>query len=120
MLYSFEDALAVANAAKAQIGIPGLMVVGASDLAVIREDALGLTFRARIHPFTKTGKRAGQARVMRVSVVINGMDYWDVKVQRSDGEMHFIAEDVAANELQRLMLALDYDGQEVVNPKYWG
>ena len=116
--YTREEARPTAEAARRQIGWQGLATLGASDLAVVRDPMPGLTFLARIHPFTKTGKRAGRARVMRVFVTINHLDLWDVKVEL-DGEEHYAVTDVYAGDLQKLMVALDYDGPEVVNPRYW-
>lgn len=116
----------VAGEIKRQIGVHGLMTVGAHKFFRLPQDR-GLGFKARIHPFTKTGKRAGAPRIMTVTVVLNATDTYDVKVRYrrkvtgtpyKEGVVHYEATGIYADQLPRLMLALDYFGPETLNPRY--
>lgn len=81
----------------------------------------GLTFKARVLPFTKTGKRGTGARVMRVSIYLNGLDYYDVEVgwlRGTEWVTHYSGTNVDAFSLNRVLLSLDYDGPTVRNPRY--
>lgn len=85
-----------------------------------------LVFTATILPMTKNGTRGTAARTMTVTISHNAADYYDVHVtypQRGDRygikppTVHFEAEDVDASNLSRLLLALDYNGNTVLNPR---
>lgn len=112
----------VANAIRQQLGVPGFMTLGASDLYyTVESDMPGLAFKARILPFLKNGKRGSRPRVMDVRILLNAMDTYDVRVGYLNGVYwvsHYVAKDVYADQLQRLALALDYNGPEVLNPRY--
>ena len=84
-----------------------------------------LTFEARILPFTKAGKRAGRPRIMTVQVRLNGLDLYDTEVvyyrnssSRGSTERvtHYEAT-IDVSDLNRTLLALDYDGDHVLNPR---
>lgn len=128
-----REALAViTDTIREQIGSGVLMSLGAHNFhsnygkLVQGEDDFYLTdatlaFHARILPFLKSGKRGTGPRKMFVSVTLNGTDYYDIKVLfEKGGELveHFSATDVDAFSLARTMLALDYNGPEVLNPRY--
>lgn len=124
----------VAQVIHRQIGGGVLMSLGAHNLGhgnlapvVGAFPQPGLVFNARILPFTKSGKRSGSARVMLVVVSLNAMDYYDVLVTyNAPGDrygaqgpvVHYEAADVDFETLPRLLLALDYDGETVLNPRY--
>ena len=82
-----------------------------------------LIFQARILPFKKNGERAEAPRVMYVVVSLTPNDTYEITVSyyashsepRAD---HFHATDVYAEDLSRTLLALDYDGDTVLNPRY--
>lgn len=108
----------IATTIKNQIGIGSLMTLGAHAL---REDCNGraLTFKALILPFRKDGSRGTRARKMEVSVLLQEDDTYSVAVyDLTNLNQHYSRDDVYAHELPRLMLALDYDGDEVLNPRY--
>lgn len=97
----------VAQTIRSQIAVSTFMTLGASDLM---RDGADFTFRARIIP---TGKQA--PRVMRVTVHLNGMDLYDVKViftpsKWADPVTHFERTDVYAKDLNRVLFALDREG----------
>ena len=118
-----NETQSVAQIIRDQIGVLGLMTLGASDLHYFKNSAgePGLTFIARILPFTKNGERSSRPSKMQVSVTLSSMDLYNVTVvRRARGETitHFKGEDLSASDLQPLMVALDYDGDEVLNPRY--
>lgn len=87
-----------------------------------------LIFNATILPMTKAGKRGTAARTMQVTVSLNALDYYDIRVtynQRGDKYglkdpvVHYEATDIDVSTLAPLMLSLDYDGDTVTNPRYF-
>lgn len=117
-----EDQI-IAQTIRDQIGVYGLMTLGASQLHYFKNSVgePGLTFTARILPFTKSGARSSRPAKMRVDVVLSCMDLYDVTVvrhTRGEREVHFRGEGLDASDLQTLMVALDYDGDETLNPRY--
>lgn len=58
------------------------MSLGAHEFARLTSEGreIGLTFKARILPFTKAGTRSPRPRIMRVTVELNHLDYYDVRV----------------------------------------
>lgn len=122
-----------ADIIRQQIETGVFMSLGARDLrhgniAATPESAAlpSLIFTATILPMTKDGSRGTAARSMTVTIGHNAADYYDVRVtypQRGDRYgikppvVHFKADDVDAASLSRLLLALDYDGAEVLNPR---
>lgn len=118
------NTVTVSDIIRRQIGQGVLMSLGAR--AFVAYEA-GLAFDATILPMTKSGKRATAARTMRVYVKLNAADYYDISVtypRRGDRygihapEVHYEAADVDALQLSGLLLALDYDGETVLNPRY--
>jgi len=112
---------------RSQINFGVLMALGAHDLRLVSatENHLGgMTFKARILPFTKSGNRGSATRVMDVTITLNGMDYYDIRVtyapvgHRFDRVEHANIKDVDVFALNHVLLALDYDGPQVLNPRY--
>lgn len=106
---------------RAAIGEGALMSVGAHHVANVpgRHQLGGLAFLARILPMTKTG-RSERPSLMGVLVSLTPADEIDVEVIRArDGQEHTQLRGVYLDQLQRIILALDYDGPEVMNPRYW-
>lgn len=129
------DTAAIAHTFQRQITNGVLMSLGAHNFVhgniTATEDSTplpSLAFNARILPMTKSGARGSAPRTMRVVVSLNGADLYDVHVsyrQRGDRYglkprvVHHEATDVYADELPRLLLALDYDGATVLNPRHY-
>lgn len=106
---------------RAAIGEGALMSVGAHQVANVpgRYQLGGLVFLARILPMTKTG-RSEQPSIMGVLVSLTPADEIDIEVIRaSNNQEHATILSVYIDQLDRLILALDYDGPEVLNPRYW-
>ena len=98
------------------IGPYVFMSLGASQLAAVpgRYDRGGLLFTARILPFTRT------ARNMAVLVSTSPLDEIEIEVREyARGVQHVKVEGVYIDQLARVLLALDYDGTEALNPRYW-
>ena len=103
-----------------------LMSLGAHNFRYGADD---MVFDARILPFTKEGKRAGQPRIMAVQIKLNGLDYYDIAVKyyrtsrksmgygSADLVTHYEVTNVDVSILSRILLALDYDGDAVLNPR---
>lgn len=124
----------IASTIRQQITGGVLMSLGARDFrygniapANGGEPLPSLIFNATIRPMTKSGKRGTTPRTMQVTVSLNFMDYYDVRVtynQRGDKYgfqdpvVHFEAKDIDVSTLASLMLSLDYDGDTVTNPRY--
>lgn len=102
-----------------QINKGVLMSLGASDF---RRSANALSFAARILPMTKKG-RGSRPRVMNVLVRLDPSDTYSVRVIYTKGKSgrvtHFEESGVYADQLSRILLALDFDGEQVTNPRYW-
>lgn len=97
------------------------MSLGASNLGYTTAEALPcLVFIARILPFNKSGHRSSRAVRMAVHVALDPSDTYTVHVHYvSKGQKveHARVEGVFADELNRVLLALDFDGPEVLNPR---
>lgn len=114
--------LQVAQTFREAIGLGALMSLGASNaVAVPGANQLGgLLFTARILPMTKKG-RGQVARRMAVMVSLSANDLIDVQVvEIASGKVHFQEDDLYISMLERVLLALDWDGDEVANPRLWG
>lgn len=117
-VYTEAEAREIASTIKRQIGAGSLMALAAHDFIALDG---GLRFIARILPFNKNGKRSTRAAKMLVEVKLNFMDLYDVRVvevRNFELVEHFTVQHVDAYSLPRLMLALDFDGDEVLNPRY--
>lgn len=112
----------VADTIRQQIGFWNFAAVGARDFLYGSEERGSLSFHANILPFTKTGKRSGCARIMDVKIICTFSDTYTVTVTyKRAGEIitHYTASNIYADQIGRVILALDYDGEEVTNPRYW-
>ncbi len=114
--------LHVAQTIKGQVGTGVLMSLGASSLRATEFYGMaGLSFTARILPFRADGQRGTAVRKMGVRVTLNSSDRYDVLVayvgRGGARKVHYEADDVDAEMLPRLMLALDFDGESVLNPR---
>lgn len=103
-----------------EIGV--FMSLGARNLRVNSFD--DLIFDATILPFNKNGKRGERGRTMTVSVSAGKTDDGTLRVlvvypERGTGRLltHFDGE-TTVDGLNRTLLALDYDGDDVLNPRY--
>jgi len=114
--------MSIATTIRQQIGLGSLMSLGMHQPAALtaNSEEVGFTFLARILPFTKSGRRGASPRVMRVCITVNGSDLYDVEVTyiaRRQSVTHYEAVNVGAERISTLILALDYDGDQVLNPR---
>jgi len=103
--------------AKMRLGFHEPMLASRVDAWGVKE--CGVTFKVKVLPFTKAGARSHSPRIMRMFIYLNGMDYYDITLgyQNKDGWVeHFSATNVDCFQLTPLLLALDYDGQDALNP----
>lgn len=131
--YSTTTAHEVAQTIRSQIGAGVFMSLGASGL---RSGSMAhtkggptlpsLIFQARILPFNKNGERSERARKMYVIVSLTPADTYEITVTYNanvgngrgpDRTDHYHATDVYAEDLSRILLALDYDGETALNPR---
>lgn len=116
----------IAQTIRAQIKPGALFSLGAHNFMMLSEDASflgGLQFTARIIPFTKhtLGPRGVKPRLMNVRVLLTAEDLYDIRVEyhdRGNHYTHYSAERVDFTQLESIILALDYDGEEVLNPRF--
>lgn len=95
--------------------------LGASEIAAIpgTYERGGLVFTARIRAI-RDGVRLDRASLMAVMVSLNGADLIDVTVRElARGTDHTTINDLYIDQVGRALLALDYDGNEALNPRYW-
>lgn len=112
----------IANYFRDVIDLGVLFALGATDLrAVPGPDQMGgLLFDARILPFVTDGTRGESARVMSVMVSLTTADAIDVDVRhRARGTEHATAHGIYIDQLNKCLLALDYDGRTAFNPRYF-
>lgn len=113
---------AAAEQFRQAIGPGVLMSLGATRLTAVpgRFDRGGLMFTARILPVTQTGERYAASRRMAVLISTTPADELDIEVrEHGRGIEHAKIEGVYIDQLGRALLALDYDGLEPLNPRYW-
>jgi len=106
----------------AAAGIGVLASLGATDLRTVpgAHSIGGLAFTARILPFTKTGDRVERPARMGVLVSVTGLDEIDIQARRpGTDEDHARIEGIYIDQLAAALLALDYNGPEILNPRYW-
>ena len=111
--------MTISQTVYSQIDKGALMSLGMSSLSHFHN---GIMFNARILPMTKKG-RGTRARIMSVMVTLDPSDTYSIKVTYAKGRFdrvtHFEESQIHAPSLNRILLALDYDGDEVTNPHYW-
>ena len=116
------DMRTTADAFRQAVGMGGFMTLGVSGMATVpgAHRMGGLLFIARVLPMTKTGDRAEGARLMFVLVSLTPADEIDIEVRHlSNGAKHAEARGIYIDQVQAFALALDYNGREVLNPRYW-
>lgn len=118
-----EQDEALARVILQQCTVPSLMTVGAHHFRPVEG---GVKFLARIHAFDYRGERELRPRNMTVSILLNSSDYYDIRVtyKGSTGDslveiLHWEERDLDFTQLHRILMALDYDGPEVLNPRYF-
>lgn len=97
-----------------------LWTLGAHDLMATDREENGLTFKARILPFNKDGKRATRPVTMRVTIAANDRDLYDFAVIYARGMDlfdHLTLTDVPLADVNAFLFALDFDGVDVLNPR---
>lgn len=114
--------MSLATAIRSTVETGVFMSLGARDFRVNSFD--DLIFDATILPFNKSGERSERARTMTVSVSAGEVDDGTVHVlaiypERGTGRLltHYEGE-TTIDDLNRTLLALDYDGNDVLNPRY--
>lgn len=105
-----------------QVGMNILMSLGAHEFATVLNEGEveGLMFKARILPFNASGKRSPRPRIMQAVVTHNALDYYDIRViyvARSKIMTHYEAQNIDAQQLPKILFALDFDGPEVLNSR---
>lgn len=95
-----------------------------SDQDLIDELARRLSERIQLVKATPEPKEVSDAGDAEAQKIAGPGDEWPRAAREGDGHLpsviHFAATDVDADTLPRLMLALDYDGREVLNPRLAG
>jgi|DEB19_MinimDraft_2_1074335.scaffolds.fasta_scaffold132927_1 hypothetical protein len=104
----------IAQTIKNQCTVMGLATVGAHHFKNLER---GLSFHARILPLTSEGRRGQYPMNMIVTITLNFEDLYDVRVEY-DRTLHYSGCDFYFDQLPKLLLALDYDGPETLNPRY--
>lgn len=104
-----------AEVIRSQVNPMVLMSLGASEFVSTEanEGRPALAFWARILPFNAKGKRLSRPAKMRVCIELTPADLYDITVVHSKaGEcgVHFEMEGVGAEDLNRVLLSLDSDG----------
>lgn len=119
-----ERVAEIAVEIKRQIGPGSLMSLGAHDFRaagpVVSGERGGLDFAVRVLPFRADGTRGTAPRIMRCRVTLTGADDYKVRVaylNRHNIVTHYEGDGFYADQLPALMLALDYNGPTVLNPR---
>ena len=120
--YRAARAATVAAEIKRQIGLGALMAVGAHQFrhTLMEGGSPALAFRARILPMRKDGTRASAPRIMHVLIWLTAADDYGIRVayvNRHRLVKHYEASGIYADRLERVILSLDWDGDEVRNPR---
>lgn len=121
--YDTDHVREVAKTILSQIDRGVLMSLGASSLGRMTVEGLPcLMFIARILPFNKNGARRSRAVKMAVHIALDPSDTYTVFVHHlTKGERveHARIEGVYADDLNHVLLALDFDGPTALNPRLW-
>jgi hypothetical protein len=115
----------IAVTIKQQIGPMVLMSLGAHNFLAasptVSGERGGLDFAVRVLPMRADGKRGTAPRIMRCRVTLTAMDDYKVRVaylgRGKSIVTHFETDGVFADQLPNLLLALDFDGDTVLNPR---
>ena len=104
------------------LGVNVLASLGASDLTAVpgTHQRGGLLLTARVLPMTKRGTRGTKPRKMGIMISLTPADEIEIEAREiARGTEHAKIEGIGIEQLQRAALAIDYDGPEVLNPRYW-
>jgi len=107
---------------RAATGFGVLASLGATNLLSVpgEHGRGGLAFIARILPFTTTGARAARPARMGVLISVTPADEIDIRVRHYTTQTeHLHLEGIYIDQLAHALLALDYDGPDTLNPRYW-
>lgn len=114
-------ARAAATVIRGQLEGGVLMSLGAITWDAIADGGdPGLAFQARILPFNKDGSRSDRPRLMDVTIRGNDRGSYDIEVVYFNGArriVHWAGENTSPALLNRVLLALDYDGETTLNPR---
>lgn len=116
-----DEAVETAQTIRSLIGAGPLMSLGAHGFGFTAKERGGLIFSAIVLPFTLKGARGTGPRRMHVEIILTAKDTFDVRVswlRKFEIVEHYRESDVYGDRLARLMLSLDYDGEDVLNPRY--
>lgn len=109
------------NTTRGQIGVFALMATGAHNFRANDEN---LFFNVRVLAYKKDGTRGSSVRIMTVRITLEASDTYDVSVTYLTGrgatlseKTHFEAEGVYADQLSKVIYALDSDGPK---SQEWG
>jgi len=121
--YRASRAASVAAEIKRQIGTGPLMSLGAHDFRHTNMEggSPALAFKVRILPMKADGTRSSRPRIMHVLIWLTDADDYGIRVayvNRLRLVKHYEASGIYADRLPRMMLSLDYDGDELRNPRY--
>lgn len=108
----------IANEIKSQWTLGGLMTLGAREFTFVLQGLGNLIFKASILPMKKDNERADKPQGMMIVTELTVMDDYKVYVIDTKGQVHYEQTGLYFDDLQRLALALDYNGEEVLNPRY--
>lgn len=111
-----------ANDFRTATGIGVLAFLGATNLLSVpgEHELGGLAFIARILPFTKAGDRTERPVRMGVLISVTAVDEIDIRVRKyTNHDEHALIQGIYIDQLAAALLALDYNGPEILNPRYW-
>ena len=94
------------------------MSLGARNL---RDGDDSLTFDASLLPFNDSGIRCDRPRMMTVTVIEHSVGTFGVYVSyesRGVTVTHFQSDRIPVARLNRTLLALDFDGDQPLNPRF--
>lgn len=113
----------IANEITRQATSGVLMSLGAHNREVLSRTENrrgGAAWTVLVLPFRKNGTRGTKARRMRLAIQLTHADDYTIQVSymnRGDLVTHYYAEGVYCDQLAPILLALDYDGDTVLNPR---
>ena len=92
------------------------------DFHALKEGSGGLSFNALVMPFNRKGEREEKPVWMEARIELTPADLYHITFTYMRGRekvIHFECDEIYFDQLQRLLIGLDYDGPETVNPRYW-
>lgn len=116
-----DQIVTTADTFRAAVQVGVFMSLGATDLTAIAgaHQLGGLLFTARILPLRDGTRRERPAR-MGVMISHNLTDTIDIHIlEYARGVDHARINGIYIDQLNRALLALDYDGTTPLNPHYW-